>query len=88
MRIRVLGQIVPVPIAVLAVVEGLLAFLALYAAACLRFRSPISELGPLQGLIGPLWPQALIFALSVVLCVLAFGLYSGRQRATFTSPPA
>jgi sugar transferase (PEP-CTERM system associated) len=84
MRIRVLGQIVPVPIAVLAIVEGSLAFLALYAAACLRFRSPISELGLLQGLIGPLWPQALIFALSVVLCLLAFGLYSGRQRATFT----
>jgi len=84
MRIRVLGQIVPVPIAALAFVEALLAFFAVYAAACLRFHRSLSNLGPLQQRIGPLWPRALIFAVIVVLCLLAFGLYSGRQRATFT----
>jgi sugar transferase (PEP-CTERM system associated) len=82
MRIRVLGQIVPVPIAVLAFVEGSLAFLALYAAACLRFQ--ISDLSLLEQQIGPLWPRALIFAAVVVVCLMAFGLYSGRQRTTFT----
>jgi sugar transferase (PEP-CTERM system associated) len=83
MRIRVLGQIVPVPIAVLALVEGLLAFFALYAAVCLRFRSPINNLELLQSQIGPLWTRAVVLAVSVVLCLLAFGLYSGRQRASF-----
>jgi sugar transferase (PEP-CTERM system associated) len=82
MRIRVLGQIVPVPIAVLAFIEGSLAFLALYAAACLRFQ--ISDLSLLEQQIGPLWPRALIFAAVVVVCLMAFGLYSGRQRTTFT----
>jgi sugar transferase (PEP-CTERM system associated) len=84
MRIRVLGQIVPVPIVVLALVEALLAYLALYAAASLRFWSPLSALRPLQQRIGPLWPLALAWAVSVVVCLLAFGLYSGRQRASFT----
>jgi sugar transferase (PEP-CTERM system associated) len=84
MRIRVLGQIVPIPVAVLALIEGSLAFFALYAAACLRFQSPLSDLALLQRQIGPLWPRALVFAVIVVLCLMASGLYSGRQRASFT----
>jgi sugar transferase (PEP-CTERM system associated) len=84
MRIRVLGQHVPVSIAVLAFVEGTLAFLALYAAVCIRFQTPITRLRLLEQQLGPLWPRGLMFAGIVVTSLLAFGLYSGRQRAQLT----
>jgi len=81
MRIRVLGQHVPISIAVLAFVEGAIAYVAVYAAAVIRYRTPVSHLGLLQRDLGPLWPRAGMFAVIVVLCLLAFGLYSARQRA-------
>jgi len=81
MRIRVLGQYVPVSLAVLALIEVGLAFLALYAAVLLRFQTPISHLSKLEVELGPLWPRGLAFSLIVAICLLAFGLYSSRQRA-------
>jgi sugar transferase (PEP-CTERM system associated) len=82
MRIRVLGQHVPASIAVLALAEGLIAFFALYAAVSIRFQTPLSRLHLLELQIGgPLWLRAGVFALIVVVCLLAFGLYSARQRA-------
>jgi len=81
MRIRVLGQHVPVSLGVLALIEGALAFLALYGAVLIRFETPLSHLSNLERELGPLWPRALVFAAVVVICLLAFGLYSARQRA-------
>jgi sugar transferase (PEP-CTERM system associated) len=81
MRIRVLGQYVPVSIAVLAAVEALLAFCALYAAVLIRFDTPVRAIHELEKGIAPIWPRALVFSSIVVICLLAFGLYSGRQRA-------
>jgi sugar transferase (PEP-CTERM system associated) len=81
MRIRVLGQYVPASIGVLALIEGALSFLALYAAVLTRFDTPLSHLRDLEGELGPLWPRALLFSIIVVICLLAFGLYSARQRA-------
>jgi sugar transferase (PEP-CTERM system associated) len=81
MRIRVLGQNVPVSLAVLALVEAALAFLALYAAVLIRFQTRISHLANLQRELGPLWPRGLVYSIIVVTCLLAFGLYSSRQRA-------
>ena len=81
MRIRVLGQHVPFSIAILALVEGAVAFFSVYAAACLRYQTPVSHLRLLEAEFGPLWPRAAMFALFVVLSLLAFGLYSARQRA-------
>jgi len=81
MRIRVLGQYVPVSIAVLALIEALLAFVALYAAVLIRFAKPLSQLHRLEQYLGPLWPRALVFSAIVTVCLLAFGLYSSRQRA-------
>ena len=80
MRIRVLGQFVPTSLAVLAVLEACLAFLALYGAVSLRFETRISDLHRLERELGPLWPRALLFSGTVVICLLAFGLYSSRQR--------
>jgi sugar transferase (PEP-CTERM system associated) len=85
MRTRVLGQFVPVSLMVLAAIEALLAFCALYAAALVRYETPVYALHKLEQEIGPLWPRALIFALIVLTSLLAFGLYSGRQRAQLPS---
>lgn len=81
MRIRILGQHVPISIAVLAFAEAVIAFVAVYAAALIRFEIPLSHLGLLQKDIGVLWPRAAMFAVIVVVCLMAFGLYSARQRA-------
>ena len=81
MRIRVLGQYVPVSLGVLALIEVGLAFLALYAAVLLRFQTPIDHLWNLEEELGPLWPRALLFSAIVAICLLALGLYSSRQRA-------
>jgi sugar transferase (PEP-CTERM system associated) len=81
MRIRVLGQHVPVSVAVLALVEAFLALLALYIAVCIRFETPLSHLPLLETELGPLWPRAAMFSLIVVVSLMAFGLYSARQRA-------
>jgi hypothetical protein len=81
MRIRILGQHVPASIAVLASAEALIAFVAMYMAVCIRFETPIRHLRLLERELGILWPRGLAFSLIVVLCLLAFGLYSARQRA-------
>ena len=52
----------------------------MYAAAFIRYRTPVSHLRLLQEELGPLWPRAGMFAVIVVLCLLAFGLYSAQQR--------
>ena len=84
MRIRLLGQNVPISLGVLAVIETTLAFLALYAAVLIRFETPISHLGSLQQELGPLWPRGVAFSAIVITCLLAIGLYSSRQRAQFS----
>jgi sugar transferase (PEP-CTERM system associated) len=83
MRIRVLGQYVQVSVGVLALIEAALAFLALYEAVLIRFDTRISHLRSLERELGPLWPRGLVFSIIVVICLLAFGLYSSRQRAQF-----
>ena len=79
MRIRVLGQFVPVSIAVLALVEGLIAFLALYGAVSVRYAVPLLHVRQLEHEFGPMWPRALVFASVVVVCLIAFGLYRERE---------
>ncbi len=80
MRVRVLGQFVPASLALLALIEAVLAFLALYAAASIRFDVGMSELPALEQQYGPLWPRGVAFSAIVVGCLLAFGLYNSRQR--------
>ena len=74
------GVRVPVSVAVFALVEALVAFLALYFAVLVRFQAPFSRLQLLEAELGPLWPRALFFSLIVVIALMAFGLYSPRQR--------
>lgn len=78
MRIRVLGQHVPLPMAVLAALDVVVFFTTLLAAGWIRFGV---DLQALEQQDGPLWPRALLFSAAMGACLLAFGLYSARQRA-------
>src|SRR2546421_10849316 len=81
MRIRVLGQHVPAPLAVLALIEVGLAFLALYAAVLRRFQTRFRHLSNLERELGPLWPRGVVFSAIVAVCLFAFGLSRWRQSA-------
>ena len=82
MRIRVFGHYVYASIAVLAVIEALVFFAAVYGAVLVRFHGSLGFLAvDAPGIDGALWPRALLFSGVTVLCLLAFGLYSSRQRA-------
>jgi sugar transferase (PEP-CTERM system associated) len=78
MRIRIFGHYIHSSIVILAVVETLLLFGTMYGAALLRF--PV-ELARLEVEHGPLWPRALLFTVSMIISLLAFGLFRSRQRA-------
>ena len=84
MRVRILGQYLPASLAVLALVEGALSFLALYAALFIRFRAGVHDLPQLTQEFGPLWPRGVAFSMIVTTCLLAFGLYNTRQRTQLT----
>ena len=81
MRIRVFGHYLYVSIALLAVAEALVFFAAMYAAALVRFHGSLSRIPDVPDLDGALWPRAAVFSAVMVVCLLAFGMYSARQRA-------
>lgn len=78
MRIRLFGQHLHVSFFVLAAAEMGLAFGLLIVAALLRLGP---DLALIDRVVGPLWPRALVFGLSLTASFFAFGLYSVRQRA-------
>jgi len=81
MRIRVLGHRVPVSMAVLSAIEAVVFFGAVYGAVLARFGTDLTAPDSLVDLQGALWPRALLFSAIMMVCFLAFGLYSLRQRA-------
>lgn len=78
MRVRVFGQYVPMSMIVLATFETMLFFGLLIGAGVVRLGTNFAEI---ERLVGPLWPRAILFSVSIVGSLLAFGLYSARQRA-------
>jgi sugar transferase (PEP-CTERM system associated) len=80
-RIRLLGQHVHAAIACLSLVEALGFFAAVYLAVLARFHVDLSSLSSLKEIRGAVWPRALLFSVIMVTSLLAFGLYSTRQRA-------
>src|SRR5215467_11835167 len=78
MRFRLLGQYIPAPIVVRAVIEITLLFYILYGAAAMRLHHDVASIERTEG---PLWPRALLFSVVTFACQLAFGLHSARQRA-------
>ena len=81
MRIRVFGHYVYVSIALLAVAEAVVFFASVYGAALMRFRGGFWDMPEATNPAGPLWPRALLFSAVMVVSLLAFGMYSARQRA-------
>jgi sugar transferase (PEP-CTERM system associated) len=78
MRFRVAGQYVQASIVALSIVELILLSLAFDIAAHFRFSN---ELWFLEHRVGPLLPRMFAFSFSILIGLLAFGLYSRRQRA-------
>jgi FlaA1/EpsC-like NDP-sugar epimerase len=77
--IRIVQHYWQLHLATLAVIEGVIFFLAPYAAALLRFDTSLAEVegGPL----GPILPRAILFAGVLFLSMTATGLYNSRQRS-------
>jgi sugar transferase (PEP-CTERM system associated) len=78
MRIRVFGQYIHVSLAVLAVAELSLLAGAMFVATLVRLRVDVRWIESQQG---PLWPRMLLFSFLMLVSLLAFGMYSSRQRA-------
>ncbi|MGH8260832.1 MAG: TIGR03013 family XrtA/PEP-CTERM system glycosyltransferase [Steroidobacteraceae bacterium] len=81
MRIRLFGQYLHMSMIVLAAFETILFFALLIGAGLVRLGA---NLGAIDHIDGPLWPRAVLFSISMVGSLLAFGLYSARQRARST----
>jgi len=78
MRTRLLGQYVHLPFAVLTAVEALWFFAMFIIASMVRTQV---DLAAFDAHVTYLWPRAVLFSLLMVVSLLAFGLYSTRQRA-------
>jgi sugar transferase (PEP-CTERM system associated) len=78
MSIRVSGQYLPSALLLLVALEAGLFFLDLMGAGVLRFDLDMTAAESSQGV---LWPRAMLFSAMMVTSLLAFGLYSARQRA-------
>jgi len=79
MRVRLFGQYVHVSIAALAAVEAVI----FYGSLVLAYRVRFATLAPVPGVDGAsyLWVGAAVFCAINLISLLAFGLYSSRQRA-------
>jgi sugar transferase (PEP-CTERM system associated) len=79
MRVRLLGHYVHVSIAAMAAIEALVFLGAMLLAYRVRFDSwfPVDRLGSKQ----TLWLCSAVFVGANLVSILAFGLYSQRQRA-------
>src|ERR1700753_3426569 len=84
MRIRVLGQYVQVSVAALALTDAAVFVVVFYSATLARLGVSFGELPDLERGYGALWPRAIVFSGVLLVCLLAFGLYSARQRARVT----
>jgi sugar transferase (PEP-CTERM system associated) len=82
MRVRLFGQYVHISIAVLAVVEAVIFFASMVLAYCIRYQTWAP--GPIPSSKAALWVCAAVFGAANLISVLAFGLYSSRQRARTT----
>jgi sugar transferase (PEP-CTERM system associated) len=78
MRVRFFGHFIHLPLVWLALAEALSFCAAMYAGIAVRLGLNYSEL---ESDLGPLLPRALIFGGVTLLCFLALGLYTTRQRA-------
>ncbi len=81
MPIRIFRHFVNLPIMLLAAAEAAVLFALPYLAALVRFGA---DLNSAERSVGWLAPRSLVFAAIAMLCMVALGLYSARQRAKAT----
>ncbi len=79
--IRIFQHYWQLPLALLALVEASLFFLALYAATLTGLDPAIRPANPF---LPEIWPQALLFSGALFLSGTAMGLYNARQRSRLT----
>lgn len=75
MRIRAFGQYLHLPMAALVAFESGLLFVIFITAGYLR------EADPLKDVLRHLWLGGVLYCAAIAISLLAFGLYSSRQRA-------
>ncbi|MBT8130714.1 MAG: sugar transferase, partial [Gammaproteobacteria bacterium] len=68
---RVLKQYIQLPALMLALLEGVLLILAVYVGAWVRFSGDLS-------LVGAIYTKPFVFAIVVMVCMFAMGLYQTR----------
>jgi sugar transferase (PEP-CTERM system associated) len=78
MPVRIFRHYLHLPILLLGAAEAVGLFAVVYGAALVRFAR---NLDVAEQSVGTLWPRAAVFAAVVVVCMVAMGLYSSRQRA-------
>jgi sugar transferase (PEP-CTERM system associated) len=78
MRVHLFGHPVPRSIVLLAMIEAAAVFYAMILAHLLRFHLNPYALDYDEGSV---WARGLLFTGATFVCSMAFGLYSGRQRA-------
>ena len=78
MRVRVFGQHVQLTIAMVAGAEAILFLASFFGAALLYYGGDVAAA---LAYAGPMWVRPLFFAAVLSLSLVAFGLYSSRQRA-------
>jgi sugar transferase (PEP-CTERM system associated) len=78
MRVHLFGHPVPRSIVALAMIEAAAVFYAMIVAHFLRFHLNPYAVNYDEG---SMWARGLLFTGATFFCTMAFGLYSGRQRA-------
>jgi sugar transferase (PEP-CTERM system associated) len=78
MQIRIFGHFLHLPLLALAAVEALAFAVALLSGVALRLGTNLPDI---EQSGGPLWARVLLFVVVNLLCFLAMGLYTTRQRS-------
>lgn len=79
MQFRLANRTFPVPLMVMAAIESIILFSALYVAGIAVF----GNYDQYAELVGPLAPKAAIIAGLILICLIAMGLYRFNQRYYF-----
>ncbi len=80
MPFRLFNNYLRLPVMLLATAESAVIFLAVFAAAALRFRGNVAAYEMIHGAI---WPKAALVTAVVFVCLIALGLYQFHQRFYF-----
>ncbi|MEM9058325.1 MAG: sugar transferase [Pseudomonadota bacterium] len=76
MLVRIFNHYVPLPLLMLGLVEAVLLIASVYAGVALR----IALYGPGAESLGPLFLRGVVYAVVVVICMVAMGLYHARVK--------